>query len=108
MRKLDLKVYTVSVRDANGVTKSIPYNFKESVIELMFHPNLKMSGKALLETNIIAEKIMKADKEILLEEADYQIIKSAVDGFKGFSKNEVELVKRVLECPEIKVKEDNK
>lgn len=106
MRKLNLESYTVSVRDVNGTTKTMPYNFKESVIELMFHPNLKLSGKALLETNIIAEKIMKADKEILLEEADYQKIKSAVDGFNGFSKNEVELVRRVLECPEIKVKEE--
>lgn len=106
MRKLNLKGYTVSVRDAKGGIQSIPYNFKDSLIELMFHPNLKLSGMALLETNIIAEKIMKADKEILLEEADYQKIKSAVDGFNGFSKNEVELVRRVLECPEIKVKEE--
>jgi len=106
MRKLDLKKYTVSVRDANGVNKTIPYDFKESLIQLMFHPELKLSGKALLETNLLAEKILKTDKEILLEEADYNKIKSAVNNFKGFSKNEVELVKRVLECPEIKVKEE--
>ena len=105
MRKLDLKKYTVLIREANGETKTIPYDFKESLIQLMFHPELRLSGKALLETNIIAEKILKADKEILLEEADYNKIKSAVNNFKGFSKNEVELVKRVLECPEINVKE---
>jgi len=108
MRKLNLEKYTISVRDEKGNIRSLPYDFKTSLIELMFHPNLRLSGKALLETNIMAEKIMKADKEILLEEADYQKIKSAIDGFQGFSKNEVELVKRVLECPEIKVKEDSK
>jgi len=106
MRKLDLKKYTVSIRDAKGEIQSVPYDFKTSLIELMFHPDLRLSGKALLETNIIAERIIKADKEILLEEADYNKIRNAIDNFKGFSKNEVELVKRVLECPEIKVKEN--
>jgi len=105
MRKLDLKKYTVSVRDTKGGTTDILYDFKESLIQLMFHPNLRLSGKALLETNIVAEKMMKSDKEILLEEADYQNIKNAVDKFEGFSQNEVELVKRVTECPEINVKE---
>ena len=105
MRKLNLEKYTISVRDAKGVNTNMPYDFKVSLIELMFHPNLKLTGKALLETNIVAEKILKTDKEILLEEADYNRIKNAVDSFEGFSKNEVELVKRVTNCPEIKVKE---
>jgi len=106
MRKLNLEKYTISVRDNKGKIQLLPYDFKASVIELMFHPNLKLTGKALLETNIVAEKIMKADKEILLEEADYNKIKSAVDRFEGFSKNEIELVKRITECPEIKVMEE--
>ncbi len=105
MRKLNLEKYKVSVRDEKGNIQFIPYDFKESLMQLMFHPNLQLSGKALLKTNIIAEKIIKADKEILLEEADYQNIKNAVDSFKGFSKNEIELVKRVINCPEINVKE---
>ena len=105
MRKLDLKKYTISIRDAKGVTQSIPYDFKESLIQLMFHPNLKLSGKALLETNIVAEKLMKADKEILLEEEEYNKIKSAIDGFQGFSQNEVRLVERIYNCPQIDVKE---
>ena len=105
MRKLDLKKYNITMRDINGVTKSIPYEFKESLIQLMFHPDLRLSGKALLETNMIAEQLIKADKEILLEEADYQKIKDAIDNFKGFSQNEVKLVERVYNCPQIDIKE---
>ena len=105
MRKLNLEKYTVSARDTKGGTTDILYDFKESLIQLMFHPNLRLSGKALLETNIVVEKIMKSDKEILLEEADYNNIKNAVDKFEGFSQNEVELVKRIIECPEIDIKE---
>jgi len=105
MRKLNLEKYTISIINTKGEIKLVPYDFKNSIIELMFHHNLKLTGKTLLETNIIAEKIMKADKEILLEETDYQKIKNAIDRFEGFSKNEIELVKRVTNCPEIKVKE---
>ena len=106
MRKLGLKHYTVQIRDLKtGELETQPYDFKDAIINLMFHPDLKLSGTRLLETNIIAEKIMKADKEIMLEEADYNKIKSAVDSFTGFTRNEVELVKRVTDCPKIDVKE---
>jgi len=105
MRKLDLKKYNVEVRDAKGVTQLIPYDFKEGIIQLMFHPNLQLSGKALLDTNIVAEKLIKADKEILLEEEEYSKIKSAIDNFKGFSRNEVRLVERIHNCPQVDIKE---
>ena len=105
MRKFDLKNYTVKILNPDGTFKEISYKFKDAIVNLMFHPNLRLSGKALLETNIIAEKIMKADKEVLLEEEEYNKVKSAVDGFEGYSRNEVKLVDRVLNCPQIDVKE---
>jgi len=105
MRKLKLENYTVSLRNEQGKLNDIPYDFKDAIINLMFHPNLRLSGTKLLETNIIAEKIMEADKEIILEEEEYNKVKSAIDSFNGFTRNEVELVKRVSECPKIDVKE---
>jgi len=105
MRKLELKPYEVKVRNIKGNLETHPYDFKDAIIGLMFHPDLKLSGTELLKTNILAEKIMEAKKEIFLEEEEYNRVKRSVDSFKGFSKNEVELVKRVLECPKIDVKE---
>lgn len=105
MRKLNLEHYIVSIRDAQGKLNDIPYDFKDAIINLMFHPDLKLQRVALLETDILAKKIMEADEEIILEEEEYNKINNAIDRFEGFTKNEVELVKRVLECPEIDVKE---
>jgi len=105
MRKLELKHYTVKIRDNKGKLNDIPYDFRDAIINLMFHPSLKLSGTKLLETNILAEKIMEADKEIILEEEEYNKIKHAVDSFHGFTRTEVELVKRVSECPKIDIKE---
>ena len=105
MRKLNLEHYEVELRNIQGELETQPYDFKDAIINLMFHPNLQLKRVALLETDILAKKIMEADKEILLEEEEYNKINNAVDRFEGFTKNEVELVKRVSECPEINVKE---
>ena len=105
MRKLGLEHYTVKVRNETGKLETQPYDFKDAIINLMFHPDLRLQSTALLETNILAEKILKADKEIILEEEEYNKIKDAIDGFRGFGRSEVELVKRVTDCPKIDVKE---
>lgn len=105
MRKLNVTQYIVKVLQPDGTHKEIPYDTKEMIIQLMFHPELKLGGLELLKQNKIAEKILKAGIDVLLEEEEYDKVKQAIDSFKGFTKNEVELVKRVMECPEIKVKE---
>jgi len=106
MRKLNLENYEITFRDTQGELQTAPYAFKDAIINLMFHPDLRLSGTELLKTNILAEKIMEADEEIILEEDEYNKVKSAIDSFKGFGRNEVELVKRVTECPKINVKEE--
>jgi hypothetical protein len=95
----------VSTLQPDGTYKEKPYSVKESLVQLMFHPDLRLGGVELLKQNKIAEKILKAGIDILLEEEEYNKVKQAIDSFKGFTKNEVGLVKRVIECPEIKVKE---
>ena len=105
MRKLNLEHYKVQLRNTQGELETHPYDFKDAIINLMFHPDLRLSGTKLLETNVLAEKIMEADKEIILEEEEYNRTKNAIDSFKGFTRTEVELVKRVTECPKIDVKE---
>jgi len=105
MRKLNLENYEITFRNIQGELETAPYAFKDAIINLMFHPDLRLSGTKLLEANILAEKIIKTDKEIILEEEEYNKVQNAVDSFKGFTRNEVELVKRVSECPKIDVKE---
>ncbi|TET08513.1 MAG: hypothetical protein E3J83_03485 [Candidatus Atribacteria bacterium] len=106
MRKLNVTQYEVKVLQADGTYKEIPYNVKESIVQLMFHPDLGLGGVALLKQNEIAEKILKAGIDVLLEEEEYNKVRFAVvDNFKGYTQNEVELVKRVTECQEVKVKE---
>lgn len=90
----------------DGEKRSIPYMVKDALIEIMFQPSLKLRAKPLLEQDVLAKKILKAKDEILLEEAEYGKILMAIERVEGLTRNEVELVERILGCPEIEVKEN--
>ena len=109
MRKLNLKDYIVKDRipDKNDPTKVIdielPYRVKDSILNLMFLPQLQLSGAELVKQNVLAMKLENCkDSEIMVEEEEYQRIKRAFDAYKGFRRHDVELVKRILEAEEIK------
>ena len=104
MRKLNLENYINKIKVGEEV-KEFDYDFKDSLIFMMFTRELNLAGKGLLEQNKLAEKILEAEREIILEEAEYEKIRYAVDIFKGCTRNEVQLVDRVLNCPKIDVEE---
>lgn len=102
MRKLNLRDYTVKVNVPDNmnpgqeIEAELPYRFKDSVLNLMFTRELQLSGAELVKQNVLAMKLEQCkDGEILLEEDEYQRIKRAVDVFKGFNRNDVELVTRI-------------
>lgn len=108
MRKLNLKDYTVTQKarggDGQPIDIAMPYHFKDSVLNLMFNRDLQLSGAELVKQNVLAMKLETCkDDEILLEEEEYQRIKKAVDTFKGFNRNDVELVTRINEVVAVEV-----
>jgi len=112
MRKINLVNYMVQVRTTEGVTE-VPYDVKEALSNIIFHPELKLGGREIILRGKLAEKIDKAGKEIIFEEADYNKIKQAFETVKGFGKNELELCRRVLEAElieteQLKVEEKKK
>ena len=49
--------------------------------------------------------IKSANGFVLLEESEYSRIKMVFETIQGFRKEDVELVKRVIEAPEVEVQE---
>jgi predicted ABC-type ATPase len=96
LRKIDLTPYQVDER---------PYDVKTSVVNLLFNPELKLSGRDVITQDELAKKIESSDDSVLLEEVDYQKVKKAIDVFSGFSRADVGFVTRILSAPEVKVKE---
>ena len=105
MRKLNLKDYTVKTRVPDQmklgefIDAEFPYPFKDSLLNLLFAPALQLNGAELVKQNVLAMKLEQCkEDEILLEDAEYNRIKRAVDTFQGFGRNDVELVTRINEA----------
>ena len=110
MRKIRLENYMVPMRNAEGNLAPSPYNVKESMVSCLLHPALKLTGRELLLRGKLATRIEEAEiKEgkghILVEEADYRKLKTAFETIEGFTKSDMELVRRVLEAEETEVEE---
>jgi hypothetical protein len=105
MKKIDVRNYFVSVTIDDGTTVEVPYNVKESLVSCIFHPELKLGGRDIIERDVIAKKIESAEDYVLLEDAEYQKLLNAFETVHGFGKAEVELVRRVFEAEDVEVVE---
>ncbi len=110
MRKLNLKDYMVKVKvpdkmnPGETIDAEYPYKFKDSLLNLMFIKELQLSGAELVKQNVLAVKLEQCkDDEILLEEAEWGQLTKAVETFKGFTRNDVELVTRINEAEVVEV-----
>jgi len=111
MRKLNLKNYTVKVdvpdqmNPGRLIKTEFPYHVKDSILNLMFIPDLQLNGAELVKQNVLAMKLEQCKEDvILLEDEEYARIKQAIDTFKGFGRNDVELVTRINEAEVAEVK----
>jgi len=108
MRKIDLKPYDVEVQIDEKTTKTVPFQIKESLTVLLFHPSLELDGREIILRDKLANKIEEANDEILLEETDYSKIKLAAERVKGLNRNSVELLKRIFDAKKVEVEEKPK
>jgi hypothetical protein len=107
MRKLDLKNYEVEGMLEDGTPKTQTFDVRSSVTGVLFaQPGL--NARDVLELDDLRKKIQQDHPEdsVLLEESDYQKILKAFEAFRGFRYMDVELVRRVLNAPEVKVREE--
>lgn len=110
MRKIILKDYLVKLKTPDQMNPGqmiegeYPYHVKDSLLNLLFIQDLQLSGAELVKQNVLAMKLENCkDDEILLEDEEWGRIKRAVDTFKGFDRNAVELVTRINEAEEVKI-----
>lgn len=117
MKKIDLKPYSVEGRvldeETNQIkTMKMPYDVVMSIENIVLASgqmtNQQLTMAALLRASRVVEDLKAQSLKqgfALLEEADYNIIKSGFDAFKGFGLNEVELCRRIEEAETVEVEE---
>ncbi len=108
MRKLNLKDYQVIEKVRNpiigGVTEyTLEYNVKDSVLNILFLPALKLAGAALVKQNVLAIKIEQSTDSVELTEDEYLKVVTAANTYTAQGRSDVELIDRILnQTPEQK------
>lgn len=104
MRRINLENYKVQARNADGEDIEVPYDTKNSMIEILFSRELLLSAREALIRDDLAHKIKDCSNgTILLEEAEYAKLEKAVDTIKGFGRADVEFCRRILEAEKVEV-----
>lgn len=73
-----------------------PFLVIKSLVSLMFNPDLQIGFRELIESDKVAKKLEECKEDhVLLSEQEFGIIRDAVQKFKGYDRNALELVNRV-------------
>lgn len=99
MKKITVSDYTV---EQNGEGQTYP--MREALAEVLFHPDLKLRAMDLIRRDDLARRISDCTEGVmLLEEAEYAMVRSAVEAVQGYTRNDVEFVRRVLNAETVDV-----
>lgn len=123
MRSLDLTRYPLEVSpDGHQETLKCPncgteverplvppeYDVRNTMIEVLFSPDLHLTAVEALARDDLAHKIKDCpDNTLLLEEAEYQKLKQGLEATRGFSRNDIEFIRRIEKAPEVAVKQSD-
>lgn len=106
MKKINVSNYDIDAVDKEGKKVKVPYSVKGSLEILMFHPDLRLSSLETVRHNKIMAKIEDCkDDNVLLEDSEYEVVKRAVETVKGYGRNDIRLIDRVMNAETVEVKE---
>ena len=104
MKKIDMKPFMVKLRKRDGSEAEATYPFKESMIEILFNPLLRLNSLKLLRQEELSKKIINnVEDQLLLEEEEYERVRIAAELAEGFTKNDIEFVHRIMNAETIEV-----
>ena len=106
MKRIPLTNYKVLTRVPNDDPNGSPlidsigeYAMKDSLLNLLFVPSLQLTGAELVKQNMLAMKIEACKEDyFLLEDSEWERLCTAANTHKGFGRNDVEFVRRILEA----------
>ncbi len=100
MRQINIEPYKVNINPE----EQIDYDVRGSLLEILFHPDLLLGAKDILNRDTLARKIEAwPDFNLLLEEEEYKKVVAGVNALKGLTRRDVEFARRVIDAPPVEV-----
>lgn len=98
MKTVDITPYDITTAPASGTTPATvqPYPLKDALVNILFTQQ-GLKARDILKRDDVARKILLAEgPDLLLEDAEFELLKTAVDTMEGYGRNDAELCRRVL------------
>lgn len=115
MRTLDLTGYEVSldepqpVKQPDGSVEMVEtstYNVRKSIGIVLFKERWELGPHEAIARDLLARRIeAHVEDSILLEEAEYQMIRGSLERMKGVGRADVPFISRILDAPEVNTAE---
>jgi hypothetical protein len=112
MRKLNLIDYTVKMKVPDKLNPGLemgaefPFSMKDSLINVLFIPQLRLNSVELLKANVLGQKILACEgDEMLLEDTEWQRLSAAIQAAQGFGRMEIEFCQRINEAEVVEVEQ---
>jgi hypothetical protein len=103
--KIDLTDYPVPGLLTEEGTPA-KYSMRDSLVNVLFHPGLELGPAQLLEQNEFAIRIRKhVGDTMLVSEEERRRLRVALECCRGLGQRDVEFVTRVMQAPQVEVKE---
>ena len=113
MKKIDVRPYKVKVKIEDGADDDTfvekPVRIKDNLAEIIFHPDLRLGGRDILQNAELADKIEACkDDFLILEDTEYNKIVKGADVTKGLGRHFAEFFDRIYNAETVEVQEKNK
>ena len=100
MKKVNLDSYKVAIKDQQGLPMFLDYEVRNTIINILTHPQFGLNGPDIMEVAPLVKKIDKAGEVVILTNEEYQEIVATLKRFKGFIKNDIQMLERIYSCPD--------
>lgn len=100
MKKVDISEYSFG----RGKEIPVPYQVRESMVDIILHPTLKLTASEMLKREALCERILNTpDNFIVMENADYDKLLAATNSISGYTRADMVLVKRIMNPEEVEL-----
>ncbi len=104
MKSINLAKYKFEATLPDGKKQHVDVDVKNMLVDIIFHPELKLSAKDVVDRAKLADKIEACKAtDVKVEEAEYAILKNSVDGIRGFGKIHLQFIQRIYDAKDVKI-----
>ena len=83
--------------------KELPIDCKQSLVNILFHPDLKLEPSEMFDAKDIADKVRSTDQYVVLDNKEMSHVRKAYRCIRGFPEMYIEFLRRIRDAEQIEL-----